>query len=90
MEDAIFDNHHSKKSNKSEFTNLFFHRITTIVRRGLFTSYKRKTCGNWKLRVSLDNRLLITEEGWKSDIDVVKRVDLFDDSKTDYESNNNE
>lgn len=89
VKDAVFDVHPNKGSNKSEFTNLFFYETITIAVEGLLAFYQYKGHRNWKLRVSLDGRLPDIEVGKESDINVIERADLFNNSKTNNDSNNN-
>ncbi len=90
VEDAVFDYQPSKRSNKSEFTDLYLCGLKSIAAGGPFDLYQCRTRKNWKLRLSFDGRLSATEVGEESDIDAVKGADLFYNSKTDDDINNNE
>lgn len=91
VEDAIFEYQLGRKSNETEFIDLYLCRSRVIAAGGLLDSYQHRVRGNWKLSCSLDDKLHAVKEGG-SDIDVLEEANAFCNSKIDNDDNsiNNE
>lgn len=90
VEDVVFDYQPNREKNNSEFTKLYSYRKKSIVIKGPPNSYQYRPCGKWKLRLSLNSRLLATKVDKKCDINIIEGILLFFNSKVNHDSNNYE
>lgn len=90
VEDVVFDYQLSKGSNKLEFINLYIHGSKSISTKGLLELYWYKACKNSKLRLLLDDKLLATKIkiGNESNINIIKRENLFYNDEIKEDNNN--